>query len=98
MTGDRKISSVLVLLIIFTVSCTYYKNEIYIPPVSEETSTLEAPRVESPPNKINSPYWATADYMVVNAGDICPSCQAIDSFRAVQNDFFCTMCQYRHLC
>lgn len=57
-------------LMLFMCSCTYFQNEIYIPPVAEEKPTLEAQKVDSPPIKLNDPYWNTADYLRITASDI----------------------------
>jgi hypothetical protein len=57
-------------LIMVTASCTYFKNEIYIPPVSEPKSALEAEHVSVPPNSLTASYWTTADYLTVNLSDI----------------------------
>jgi mono/diheme cytochrome c family protein len=51
-------------------SCSYYQNELIIPPVPEEKPTLEAVRVSTPPVKLNDPYWSTADFLRINATDI----------------------------
>jgi mono/diheme cytochrome c family protein len=40
------------------------------PPVSEPTSTLEAIKVSTAPNTINSPYWKTADFLPITAADM----------------------------
>ena len=42
-------------------------------------------------NKIHSKHKAEH---ISHALYICPSCQSIDSFRATENDFICTACQY----
>lgn len=70
MIGNRKLSLVLGSGILLIASCTYYKNEIFIPPVAEETPTLEAVHVTVPPNSINAPYWTTADFLTINVKNI----------------------------
>lgn len=65
MMGYRKIHWFWGLIIINITSCTYYKNEIYIPPVEEKTQMLEAEYVTNAPTNINDPYWKTADYIEV---------------------------------
>lgn len=54
------------LLCLLMTGCTYYENEPVKPPVvekSDPTTTLEAKHVTTPPNKITSTYWKTADYL-----------------------------------
>ena len=55
------------------VSCSYYQNEpikIPKPVVSVPTATLEANYVTSLPNKVNSAYWKTANYLPVAAQNL----------------------------
>ena len=66
MIGNRKTRWILGLIIFYATSCTYYKNEIYIPPgEAERTNTLEAVYVTSPPTSISDAYWKTANYLLV---------------------------------
>ncbi len=52
------------------------KEYLYEPPpppppdVSEQTATLEAVLVTTPPDKVTSKYWKTADYLKVTAADV----------------------------
>lgn len=64
------------LCLLVSMSCTYFDNEpvrIPVPEVPNPTSTLEAKRVATTPNKLNSNYWKTADYLEVNAQNIITS-------------------------
>ena len=63
----------LVLIGIILVGCTYYTNEpikIPQPEVPDPTTTLEASFVTTPPNKITSKYWKTADYLPIAAQNL----------------------------
>lgn len=60
-----------VILIIVTNACE--KDYFYTPPpppTSEQTSTLEASHVATPPSTINSAYWKTADYLKINSQNV----------------------------
>lgn len=60
----------LVGFVAILAGCTYYENDpikIPVPDVPDPTSTLEAKFVTSPPNKITSAYWKTADYLPITA-------------------------------
>ncbi|MEQ9415162.1 MAG: hypothetical protein RIF39_15110 [Cyclobacteriaceae bacterium] len=53
-----------------TIACTYFENDpikIPTPEVPDPTTTLEAKFVTSAPNKINSNFWKTADYLPITA-------------------------------
>lgn len=57
-------------LVTMLVGCTYYENDpikIPTPDVPDPTSTLEAKFVTTPPNKITSNYWKTADFLPITA-------------------------------
>lgn len=61
-------------VILFTImtGCTYYENESIKypkPEVPNATTTLEVSYVTTSPNKINSSFWKTADYLPVTAQD-----------------------------
>ena len=50
------------------MGCTYYENEpfkIPQPKVPKSTATLEANYTITPPNKVSSSFWKTADYLGV---------------------------------
>ncbi|MBI1766957.1 MAG: hypothetical protein HYR67_01120 [Bacteroidetes bacterium] len=50
------------------IGCTYYENEpikLPQPKVSKPTTTLEATYTSTPPNKITSAYWKTANYLAI---------------------------------
>lgn len=67
---------ILPLCLLVTVGCTYFENEpirIPAPEVPNPTSTLEAKLVTILPNKLNSNYWKTADYLEVNAQNLITS-------------------------
>ncbi len=68
--GNRKIRWIWGLILLFCASCTYNTNETFIPPVEEQTKSLEAAFVASPPTTFNDPFWKTADYMVVSTNEI----------------------------
>ncbi|HLG36182.1 MAG TPA: hypothetical protein VI757_14990, partial [Bacteroidia bacterium] len=60
-----------VILMIVTDACE--KDYFYQPPpppTSEQTSTLEAIHVATPPSTINSAYWKTADYLKINSQNV----------------------------
>jgi mono/diheme cytochrome c family protein len=63
--------TLLLLLIVLIGSCE--KDYYYTPPpapTSDQTSSLEAVFVNTPPTTINSSYWKTADYLKVYATDL----------------------------
>lgn len=60
----------LVGFVTMLAGCTYYENDpiqVPIPDVPDPTSTLEAKFVTTPPNKITSSYWKSADFLPVTA-------------------------------
>jgi hypothetical protein len=62
-----------IIIGIALIGCTNYQNEtIHIPKpvVSQPTATLEAKYVTNLPNKINSSYWKTANYLPITAQDL----------------------------
>ncbi|MBK5285555.1 MAG: hypothetical protein JJE25_09130 [Bacteroidia bacterium] len=60
-----------IILIIVMDACEKdYFYEPPPPPTSEQTSTLEAIHVSTPPSSINSEYWQTADYLKINSQDV----------------------------
>jgi len=74
-----------VILISLLTGCTYYENEsikIPVPEVPNATTTLEASYVTTIPNKINSNYWKTADYL-----PITPQNQSIGKLPAEDGTF-----------
>jgi hypothetical protein len=65
-TRIKRIRMVVIALGVAWMGCTDYVNEairIPQPPVPKPTTTLEAPYVSTPPNKITSAYWKTANYL-----------------------------------
>jgi len=59
------------LMLLYSMSCTYYQNnDVFIPPVEEQTKTLEASYVSTPPTSFNDAYWKTADYLAVKTNEI----------------------------
>jgi hypothetical protein len=64
------------LCLLVTMGCTYFENEpirIPAPEVPNPTTTLEASLVTTIPNKLNSNYWKTADYLEVAAQNLVTS-------------------------
>ncbi len=62
------------LLLIFVGACekefSYTLPPKAPPKISQATSTLEAYFITTAPNTINSSYWKTANYLMVNASDV----------------------------
>lgn len=61
-------TGIMVLSVVW-MGCTYYENEVFKipkPDVPTPTTILEATYLTTPPNKLTSPYWKTADYLAID--------------------------------
>ncbi len=65
MEGYVKFIMACAFVMVINASCTLDTNEVSIPPVSEQKSSLEAAFASQAPNSINSSYWTTADYVKI---------------------------------
>ncbi len=75
-TRATGIRTVVIALGVVWMGCTYYENEaikIPQPKVSKPTTTLEANYTSTPPNKVTSTYWKTADFLGVVPQNIITS-------------------------
>jgi hypothetical protein len=71
----------LVVMIVAIGSCEKDYNYVTPPPhTSQPTTTLEASKVTTAPSTINSSYWKTADYLLVNSKNVSTNNLYSDGF------------------